>query len=303
MAVTLCCPCGHRFSVAKVPAGRPARCPVCNQATSVPESVDDRASTDLAEWQPPPVVRAAIDGAEAEPPPRSGPPPLPEGRPAARRSGRKGRRRVWAKRRRSSPKTPETRPVQVETRIAIPAPPPVPGQPVAIEAKRPPRRRAFRRSRRTGPATLADVYRADPGKIQTVRWLSLLLALIVAFNAAPALEHLDLEAAPGWARVVLLLAALEAFYVLWMLVTPDWASVRVVTVVFVLVAALYAAATVVALVTPPDQPLPLGSGELRHAAPHWCASVVLVSLLAAYLCGRAGAKWRRAFKLETAARP
>ena len=38
--------------------------------------------------------------------------------------------------------------------------------------------------------------------------------------------HLGLQAGPGWARGVLLLAGLQAVYVMWMFNAPDWATVR-----------------------------------------------------------------------------
>jgi hypothetical protein len=144
----------------------------------------------------------------------------------------------------------------------------------------------------------SDAYQADRGKIQTVRWLAFFLALAVAFTAAPALVHLNLAGAPGWTWVVLLLASVQACYVFWMVVTPDWASVRVVMFVFLAVATVYGIATAVAMTTPPGDPMPLDVGELHASAPRWCASVVLVSFLAVYLCGRTSRRWRRSFELE-----
>lgn len=146
------------------------------------------------------------------------------------------------------------------------------------------------------------VYEADEGRLQTVQWLAFFLGLVVLFSVAPALGHLNLYAAPGWARAVLLLAVLEAVYIAWMLATPDWASVWVVMLVFAFVSAAYGMATAIAIATPLDKPMPLGMGDLRESASQWCGSVMLLNSLATYLCGRTSAKWRRAFELEMAGR-
>lgn len=147
-----------------------------------------------------------------------------------------------------------------------------------------------------------DVYRPDEGKLATVRWLALILGLVVAFSASPVLYamHLNPATAPDWARVVLLVAAVQAVYIAWMLNAPDWASVWVVMLVFAAVAAMYAVATAVAVATPLEDPIWLDMGEVRSSAGAWCGSVLLAMSLATYLCGRTATKWRRTFELETA---
>ncbi len=150
-------------------------------------------------------------------------------------------------------------------------------------------------------ATFAGGYRADAGKVSTVRWLALLLAMAVALSLCPVAwsGSLDLQAAAGWARIVVLIAMVQAFYIAWMLNRPDWSSVWVVMLVFAGVAAVYGAATAIALVTPPERPMPLGMGPVRHWAGSWCAAVLLVMSLATYLCGRSSARWRRSVQRET----
>ncbi len=150
----------------------------------------------------------------------------------------------------------------------------------------------------------ANVYRPDHGHLATVKWLALILGLAVAFSLAPVvyLAHLNPATAPGWARAVVLLAAVQAGYIAWMLNVPDWASVWVVMLVFAAVSALYAVATSVAVATPLDQPIWLGMGEVRRSAGAWCTSVLLAMSLATYLCGRTAARWRRTFELKTAGR-
>lgn len=145
----------------------------------------------------------------------------------------------------------------------------------------------------------ANTYEPDAGRIQTVRWLAFFLALAVGFSTIPAWDHVDLETAPNWARMVWLLAAVQAFYVLWMLATPDWASVWVVMLVFAFVAAVYGMATAITYGTPPSRPLPFDIGDLRHAAPRWCGAVLAAMALATYLCGHTSARWRRQYELST----
>ena len=127
----------------------------------------------------------------------------------------------------------------------------------------------------------ADVYIPDSGKLASVKWLALFLSLAVLFSVIPVAfkMHLDVQNAPLWARLVLILAVVQAIYVAWMLNAPDWASVWVVMLVFAGVAALYGTAAAIAVATP------------LHESD-------LVMSLATYLCGRTSAKWRRAFELE-----
>lgn len=147
-----------------------------------------------------------------------------------------------------------------------------------------------------------DVYRPDPGKIASIKWLALLLALVVGFSVLPAAwrTYLNLETAPGWARAVLLLGAVQLVYVLWMLSAPDWASVWVVMLVFAAVSTLYGMATALGLFFPQGKPMFWGMEEVRDLAGHWCGAVLLFMSLATYLSGRTAVRWRRALELELA---
>ncbi len=135
--------------------------------------------------------------------------------------------------------------------------------------------------------------------MRTVKWLAVFLGLAVLFSLAPVVRFLyfNPETAPGWARFVLLAAAVEAVFIVWMLAAPDWASVWVVMLVFAVVATLYGMGTAIAAATPPHQPLPLGLAEVRTRAASWCGAVMLVMGLATYACGRLSAKWRRVYEL------
>ena len=162
-----------------------------------------------------------------------------------------------------------------------------------------PRRGWFRRRVRWMPP---DAYEPDAGRVRAVRWLAFLLVLGVVASTMPAWGHVNLQTAPNWARIVLLLAALQAFYVVWMVTAPDWASVWVVMIVFLFTAALYGMATAIVIGAPPTRPLPLAIGDLRPFAARWCGAVLAFHLLAICLCGHTSATWRRACELEVARR-
>jgi len=149
-----------------------------------------------------------------------------------------------------------------------------------------------------------DVYQADEGKILTVKYLAIVLVLAALFSVVPVAWRLqlNLETAPGWARIVVLIAALQVLYVAWMLAAPDWAAVWVVMLVFAGVSTIYGTATAYVIASPADKPMLFELGDVRHSAPSWCGAVLAVMALATYLCGRTSARWRRSFELETAGR-
>jgi hypothetical protein len=170
--------------------------------------------------------------------------------------------------------------------MSAPSPPPPP----PVEPPIPPAHAS-----QTPPAAPENAYRADAAKLVMVRWLAGFLGLLVAFSVAPAVMHVRLQGSPPWVWIVLLVAAVEGVFLIWLLVTPDWASLRVLMLVFFLAAIGYGAMTVLAINTPPGRPLAWGLEPIRRWVPRWSASVLLISALAAYLCGHFSRKWRRAF--------
>ena len=141
----------------------------------------------------------------------------------------------------------------------------------------------------------AGVVEPVPGKVRLVRLLATGLALAVAMSLTPIvwLQQWNMATAPGWARVVVLTATLQAAFIAWMLTVPDWASVRVVMLVFAASASLYGAALAAALTTPLDHPMLLGLGAVRHDCAGWCGAMLAVMLLAAWFSARLSARWRR----------
>jgi hypothetical protein len=140
-------------------------------------------------------------------------------------------------------------------------------------------------------------YQPDPGKLQTVYLLTVVLGAGVALSAAPALPYLNLLEAPGWARIVLLVAALQLVYIAWMASIPDWSTVWIGMVVFALAAAFYGAGTAVLMFTPPDRVVPLDLHDLRDKAKGWCAAMLLLNTLMTYGCGRVAGRWRRQYEV------
>jgi len=170
-------------------------------------------------------------------------------------------------------------------------------------AASPQRSSRFRdRFRRRPKLVPPDAYSADEGHLASVRGLGGVLSIAVVFSMLPALAHLNLQTAPGWARVVLLLGALQLFFIVWVVNEPDWASGWVLMLVFAGVSTLYGMATAMAIATPLDRPMLLGMGEVRASSGSWCGSMLLVMSLCTYLCGRASTRWRRSFNLGTAGR-
>ena len=217
----------------------------------------------------------------------------PEAGPSAardrRRRGRRNRRRR---------EEPELRPVKEEAKKEAEEQK-GPREPRPLRTL-PPRRRDWRRR---GPKVMGPhVYQPDRGRIQSTQWLALILGAVVLFSIGPAVVHVGVATAPGWARAALLMAALEIVFILWMLAAPDWSSVWVVMLVFGFVSTVYAVGTAVAMATPLDKPMPLGMGAIRTWAGIWFACVLAVQSLATYLCGRTATRWRQMFRLEMAGR-
>jgi len=166
------------------------------------------------------------------------------------------------------------------------------------------RRRSVSRRMSTPTIVPPDAYQAEQRWITLVKYLAIGLTAAVLFSLLPVLVKgsLNLAIAPPWARVALLVSALQAAYVLWLLATPDWAALRVLTYVFAAVAALYALGGALALAAPVDKLSWLGLDEVQTAARSWCGAVMAVMMLASYVCGRCAARWRLACQQQLAAR-
>jgi hypothetical protein len=130
-----------------------------------------------------------------------------------------------------------------------------------------------------------------------VYFLAVAMAALSLYCLVPALSYMNLAAAPNWARAALLLSLLQLAYAAWLASIPDWAALRSSMILFTVVAALYGLTMTITLSTPAESRLPLDLSEVRRQAVLWCASVVLLSSLLAYGCGRAAWRWRRTLQL------
>jgi hypothetical protein len=213
--------------------------------------------------------------------------------PAEKDSDPRALRQRWRDRRRRKPEESEEQPDLTAATAAATAQP-------ALK----PERKPMRRIERARPTLSADVYRPDARRIAAVNGLALALAAIVAFSLLPLLTtgEENMATAPGWARAALLVAVVQAVYIVWMVAAPDWSSVWVLMVVFAVSAAGYAAAAPIAAFAPPEKLAALGMPNLTRFAAGWCACVMLTLSLGTYLCGRLATRWRRAFEMEAAAR-
>jgi hypothetical protein len=67
-------------------------------------------------------------------------------------------------------------------------------------------------------------------------------------------------------------------------------------VVFAIVAALYAAALAVVVVSPRGGAMRLDLDDTRDAARLWCAAIVLVTGFLTYAAGTVAYRWRKAYR-------
>ncbi len=185
----------------------------------------------------------------------------------------------------------------------IPPPPPPPAEPPSSEPLpsvegRPPAAASV-----TSPTVglpWRGAYKASRERLELVRWLALGLLLATFFGAVPAVLYFRVQPTPVWVWLVLFVTMLQGGFIAWMVVTPDWATLRVVMLFLLLVAMGYGLMVLRALGIASDEPWPWGLDAVRPWIAHWCTSVLLITTLGAYLCGHLSAKWRRAFKLEMA---
>lgn len=122
---------------------------------------------------------------------------------------------------------------------------------------------------------------------------ALALAGMCLVAIVPAVWQLNLSAAPGWARLLLLSSLLQLAFVGWMASIPDRASMWVLMIVMAAAATAYGAVASIALVISSDFDLPLDLSAVRQAAFWWSALMMALSTAAAYHCGHTAQRWKR----------
>lgn len=285
MAIHLVCPQGHHLKVPDYRGGSQGRCPVCQAPVTVPPP---RANAPV----PPGEIHGNDILVEGEAPKQPAPPPAAP-QPVA----------PQAPAARQSPAAP-----QPSAPAPTPAPQPAVPQPAAAQVPGPEYQSSV--APVPGPEYLAAptkpkvprklAARAGKGQTQTVYLLATGLAAVVIISSVPAVPHWNLAAAPGWARAIWLLAAVQLAYVVWMVALPDWSTVWVGMWLFAVSAAVYAMIFVVVAFTERGRPIMLSLEDVRSNATGWCAIMVLLMSLMSYVSGRVSMAWRRAFELAKA---
>jgi hypothetical protein len=105
----------------------------------------------------------------------------------------------------------------------------------------------------------------------------------------------NLPAAPPWALLAALLAAVQLVFAGWMVNAPDWATARVQMMISAAATTIYAMALTLLKITPDKRLLPLGLEDVRESglAPAWCGMICVVMLAVTWLSGYTAARWRR----------
>jgi hypothetical protein len=146
-------------------------------------------------------------------------------------------------------------------------------------------------------------YLPDRHKLEGTYWLGAMLLVVTWVEMIPAISQsvqaefpfLAISAAPAWAQVVLAIGLLQLVYIVWMVTLPDWSTVWTMMLVYGAVSAAYGFALAATLLTPRDQELMLQLELVRRLTPLWCGAMVLLTFLAAFLCGRTSTRWHRAY--------
>jgi len=136
-------------------------------------------------------------------------------------------------------------------------------------------------------------YRTDKHQAHTVYLLGLALALVAAFQMGPVLGRYGLTLAPDWARLVLFLALVQLAYTAWMVLAPDWISVRVAMLVFLFTTMVYSVGLALAVMTPPGGESILELDDVLRPARWWCAVVLILCGMMTYVCGHVSHQWRK----------
>jgi hypothetical protein len=120
---------------------------------------------------------------------------------------------------------------------------------------------------------------------------ALALALLCLLAMLPEFGHLQLAAAPGWARALLLGSMVQMAFVAWMATIPDRGSMWVLMIVLALAATIYGAVAGIALGTSLEFELPLGLARIRWPAFWWSTAMMALQAVAAFFCGQTAQRW------------
>ena len=149
--------------------------------------------------------------------------------------------------------------------------------------------------RTTTTSVITLGYRPTRALVRRVYWIGIGMALVAIIAALPAISFLPFTEAPIWARLTLLISTIQLAYVGWMMLVPDWSTVRSTMLVFVGVAAAYGFAMATAVATPAGAPVTFEMGPVRNEAIKWCAVVMAMIAVATFFSGRLAFLWKKGY--------
>jgi hypothetical protein len=143
-----------------------------------------------------------------------------------------------------------------------------------------------------------------------VVYLAGFLAAAAFFGLVPAgldvVRHLQAVESAGvarWAWILMLIGGIQLAYAIYLVQLPDWASVRVVSIVTLSLATGYAMLLGNLLLAERQgqliRLLELSGRVSQNQAALWCLILLSISILLAYFSGRVSSHWCRAYRLAT----
>ena len=159
-------------------------------------------------------------------------------------------------------------------------------------------------SRSSKPPVGLRAYEADISRRHAVYQLAAGLAAVALCSIVPALadvrEHLSALDSPGvapWASLVLMVGFLQIAYAVYLVHIPDWCTVWVVSVVYLILATVYAMFLGVFLLSDTHSQFIRWMGLVDQLsgdrAVGWCMMMLCLSCLLAYALGRYSVRWHR----------
>lgn len=152
-------------------------------------------------------------------------------------------------------------------------------------------------------------YEHDRQKKRSAYQLASAIAFVAIFSLAPAAYecvrwyHSSVRVPLAtWVYVTVFVAAIQLIYALYLAQLPDWGTVWVVAVLSLLVTTTYATLMGVVLFRGESSAviqLLQMNGQVQKKSLMWCISMVSVSSLLTYFCGRIAVRWHRAFVIAT----
>lgn len=174
--------------------------------------------------------------------------------------------------------------------------------------------------RRDAPSTLPESPTEEDNNVRGFehdsrkRWMvyqfGVALILAALFGAVPAVmdivDHfrtVDSSGVSRWAHVLLLVSGVQLAYAVYLMQLPDWSTVRVVSVLTLVLATVYAMLLGITILASEKsqiiQFLELGDKLYGNKAAGWCVILLGISILLAYFGGRISMRWRQAYELLT----